>query len=78
MTINATYRKDLTTEQKMDILVDTAIDALHKVVERYRGTDKVADIRAALDHLIAHKQDADALKQAIFYTTSDWVSGPVN
>ena len=75
---NSSYRNYLTSEQKMDILVDTVIDALHKVVERYRGTDKVADIRAALADLMADRQGADALTQAIFYCTSDWISGPVN
>ena len=78
MKINATYRKDLTTEEKMDILVDTAIDVLHKVVKRYGGIDKVADIRAALTNLTANRLGADALTQAMFYCTDNWTIGPVN
>jgi molybdopterin biosynthesis enzyme MoaB len=75
---NSTYQKDLTAEQKMDILVDTVIDALHKVVERYIGTDKVADIRAALNNLIAHKQDVNALRKGMSYCTDNWIFGSVN
>jgi hypothetical protein len=78
MKIISNHRVHLTTKQKMDSLVDAVIDTLHKVVKRYEGTNKVLAIQAALADLIASRQGADELTQAIFYTTSDWISGPAN
>ena len=71
-------RVHLTTKQKMNILVDVVIDTLDKVVKRYEGTNNVPAIQSALANLIADRQGADALSQAIFYCTNDWISGPVN